>query len=191
MEEGKCIIIAAPSGAGKTTIVHHLLNLDLGLEFSISVCSREKRRNEIDEKDYYFITVEEFQAKIDAGDFIEWEEVYPAQYYGTLRSEIDRIWRKGNTVIFDVDVAGALRLKKIFGEQTLAVFVMVPSMEELEKRLVIRGTETLDKIAERLGKAEDELKNAGEFDKVVVNDNLPHALKDTEQLVRDFLNPPE
>jgi len=142
MEEGKCVIVSAPSGSGKTTIVHHLIGLELGLEFSVSACSREQREAETEGVDYYFMDIDEFRKKIDANEFIEWEEVYPGHFYGTLRSEIDRIWRNGNTVIFDLDVVGGLNLKKIFGDQSLAVFIVTPSISDLEERLKKRGTES-------------------------------------------------
>lgn len=187
MEEGKCIIVSAPSGAGKTTIVHQLLKMDLGLEFSISATSREIRQNEVNAKDYFFLSAEEFRDKIDNNRFLEWEEVYPDQFYGTLRSEIHRIWSKGHHVIFDVDVVGGLNLKKIFGEQALAIFIMPPSIDALKERLTNRRTESPEKLKLRLDKAEKELSYAKEFDKVVVNDNLSHAIGDTEKLVRKFI----
>lgn len=187
MQEGKCIIVSAPSGAGKTTIVQHLLNMELGLEFSISATSREKREVEIDKKDYFFLTPESFKSKIESKDFLEWEEVYPNQYYGTLRSEINRIWNKGNHVIFDVDVVGGLNLKKIFGNQALAVFIMPPTIESLAERLTSRRTESPEKLKLRLDKAEKELSFAKDFDKIVVNDDLTHAIGDAEKLIKEFV----
>ncbi|MDA9564195.1 guanylate kinase [Flavobacteriales bacterium] len=187
MQEGKCIIVSAPSGAGKTTIVQHLLSMELGLEFSISATSREKREVEIDKKDYFFLPPETFKSKIEAKDFLEWEEVYPNQYYGTLRSEIDRIWNKGNHVIFDVDVVGGLNLKKIFGNQALAVFIMPPTIESLAERLTSRRTESPEKLKLRLDKAEKELSFAKDFDKIVVNDDLTHAISDAEKLIKEFI----
>lgn len=185
---GKSIIFSAPSGAGKTTIVHHLLSKDLGLEFSISACSREPRSHEVDGKDYYFLDVEAFKKKIEEDAFVEWEEVYTNNFYGTLKSEMQRIWSHGKTVIFDVDVVGGLNLKKEFGENALAIFVQPPSFEELEKRLRGRSTETEDKIRQRMEKAAKELAFAEEFDHILVNDNLLEAFKKAEELVKDFLN---
>jgi guanylate kinase len=186
-EKGKCIIISAPSGAGKTTIVHHLLKIFPELEFSVSATSRPKRPNEEDGKDYYFLSPEEFKKRIENKEFIEWEEVYPNQFYGTLKSEIERIWNSGKHVIFDVDVVGGLNLKKIFKDKALAIFIMPPSLEELEKRLRQRKTEPEEKIRMRLEKAQQEISRAKEFDKIVVNDNLTHAVADAEKFVRDFL----
>ena len=185
--QGKAIIISAPSGSGKTTIVHHLLKQDFGLAFSVSATSRPKRQNETEGKDYYFISEEEFRTKIESNEFVEWEEVYNGQFYGTLKSEIERVWATGNHVVFDVDVVGGLNLKKQFGEQVMAVFVMVPSIEELKTRLQIRATEPPEKLASRLSKAEQEMQRAKEFDKVIVNDDLPHALRDAEVFVKEFL----
>lgn len=187
MEEGKCIIISAPSGAGKTTIVHHLLQQFPELEFSISACTREKRDNETDGKDYHFLSLEDFNDNIDKGVFVEWEEVYPGQRYGTMRSEIHRVWAKGNIVIFDVDVLGALNLKKIFDVQALAVFIMPPSIDELASRLRSRAAEPPEKIEMRVKKAAEEMKYSPKFDKVVVNDGLPHAFADAVNLVTLFL----
>jgi guanylate kinase len=185
--KGKAIIFSAPSGSGKTTIVKHLLQLDLNLEFSVSACSRKPRKNEIEGRDYYYMTVEEFRKGIEQGDFIEWEEVYENNYYGTLRREIERIWKAGRQVVFDVDVIGGLNLKKIFAGDALAVFVQPPSLEVLEKRLRERSTEPEDKIIDRLAKAETEMEYAGMFDAVIINDVLREALDRAEQLVRDFL----
>ena len=185
-QTGKCVIFSAPSGAGKTTIVHHLLTQSLGLEFSISACSRDPRPNEVDGKDYYFLGVEGFQSSIEKNAFIEWEEVYAGNYYGTLKNEIERIWKNGNTVIFDVDVVGGLNLKKIFGENALAVFVQPPSYEELEKRLRHRSTETEEKIQQRMAKAKTELSFANDFDFILVNDNLDNACLEAKKLIQDF-----
>lgn len=181
------VIISAPSGAGKTTIVHRLMEAGLGLEFSVSACSRPKRENETDGKDYYFLGTEKFLEKIGRGEFLEWEEVYPGSYYGTLKSEVDRIWKAGKHVIFDVDVFGALNLKKHFGPAALAVFIMPPSEEELERRLRIRSTDSEQSIAQRLAKARKELSRASEFDRIVVNDDLETAVAGTISLVRNFL----
>lgn len=185
--KGKCVIFSAPSGAGKTTIVHSLLAKDLGLAFSVSATSRDPRPNEIDGKDYHFLGIDGFREKIKSDSFIEWEEVYTNNFYGTLRSEIERIWAEGKTVIFDVDVIGGLSLKKLFLDDAFAVFVQPPSYEELEKRLRGRSTETEDKIAQRMEKARKELSFSKEFDIVLVNDNLEQACLDAETLVREFI----
>ncbi len=185
--QGKCVIFSAPSGAGKTTIVHHLLDQDLGLEFSVSACSRDPRENEVNGKDYYFLGVEGFRQKIRENAFVEWEEVYSDNFYGTLKSEIARIWNNGKAVIFDVDVVGGLNLKKQFGEKALAVFVQPPSYEELEKRLRGRSTETEDKIRQRMEKARKELSFASKFDVVILNDDLDTACVRAKDIVREFL----
>lgn len=185
---GKVIIFSAPSGAGKSTIVNHLLSKNLGLEFSISATSRLPRGEEKHGKEYYFFTQEEFKRRIDAGEFLEWEEVYPGCFYGTLRSEVERIWAEGHTVLFDVDVVGGLNIKKKFGKEALAVFVQAPSVEELRRRLIGRGTDNADKIAQRVAKAEYEMTFAEQFDTVIVNDNLKMAFADAEKKVREFLN---
>lgn len=187
-KEGKCIIFSAPSGAGKTTIVHYLLKQSLGLEFSVSACSREPRINEIHGKDYYFLGLKGFKEHIEKDAFVEWEEVYTNNLYGTLKSEIEAVWAKGKTVIFDVDVIGGLNMKRLFGDQALAVFVQPPSYEELEKRLRNRSTESEEKILQRMNKANTELAFAPEFDVVLVNDNLDLACKKAYNLVSDFLN---
>jgi guanylate kinase len=184
---GKCIIFSAPSGAGKTTIVHALLAAQLGLEFSVSACSRDPRPNEINGKDYYFLGIEGFKEKIGEGAFLEWEEVYTDNFYGTLKAEIERIWSAGHAVIFDVDVVGGLNLKRIFGDQALAVFVQPPSEEELEKRLRYRSTETEDKIQQRLRKAGQELSRAKEFDFLLVNEDLQVAIEQAKNVVTSFL----
>ena len=187
MKQGKAIIFCAPSGAGKTTIVRHLLKEIPNLVFSVSACSRDKRPNEKDGIDYYFLSVEKFKKKISFDDFIEWEEVYKDQFYGTLKSEIKRLWNLGKNVIFDVDVEGGINLKKHFGEHALAVFVKPPSIEHLKQRLEDRETETPDSIARRMGKAEEELSYANQFDYVLLNDDLDKALETAEQVVGEFL----
>lgn len=189
MEEikGKCVIFSAPSGAGKTTIVHNLLNQDLGLEFSVSACSRDPRGNEEDGKDYYFLGLEEFKKRIGRDEFVEWEEVYTNNFYGTLKSEMERIWKAGKTVIFDVDVIGGLNLKKKFQDDAFAIFVKPPSYAELEKRLRGRSTESEDKINQRMEKASKELSFAPEFDYILVNDDLAVACDHAKELIQQFL----
>jgi len=185
---GRYIIVSAPSGAGKTTIVRQLLALPLGLRFSVSATSRAPREGELDGRDYFFLQENEFRDKIAGNAFLEWEEVYPGIFYGTLESEIRKILDEGFNVIFDVDVVGGLNLKKIFGEQALAIFIQPPSLEVLRERLRIRSTEPESKIATRIAKAEYELGFAARFDKVLVNDKLVVTLQEAEKLVSDFLN---
>lgn len=186
--EGKCIILCAPSGAGKTSITKYLLQQNLGLEFSISACTRAKRPNEADGVDYYFLTVEEFKNKIEAKAFIEWEEVYANNFYGTLKSEIERIWESGKHVIFDVDVKGGLNLSKHFGKNALAIFIKPPSINELEKRLRNRGTEREETIQRRINKATEEMSFEKEFDVSVENNQLDVAQKEVCGIVKSFLN---
>ena len=183
---GKCVIFSAPSGAGKTTIVRHLLSQNLGLEFSISACSRQPRPNEKDGVDYHFLGVEGFKKKIAEDAFVEWEEVYTNNFYGTLKSEMQRIWSQGKVVIFDVDVIGGLNLKKEFQDDAFAIFVQPPSYEELENRLRARSTESEDKINQRMAKAAKELAFAEEFDYILVNDELHEAFKTAEDLIKEF-----
>jgi len=185
--DGKCIIFSAPSGAGKTTIVHHLLKKGFGLEFSVSACSRDPRENEKNGVDYHFLGLEGFKRKIEDNEFVEWEEVYSNNFYGTLNSEIERIWSDGNAVIFDVDVIGGLNLKKKFKDNAFAIFVQPPSYEELESRLRKRSTESEDKIRQRMQKATKELAFAPEFDYTLVNDDLQVACAKAEELVAEFL----
>ncbi len=185
--DGKLIIFSAPSGSGKTTIVRHLISTGLNLEFSISATSRAKRITEEDGKDYYFLTAEKFREKIRHNEFVEWEEVYKDHYYGTLKSEIDRIWTKGSHVIFDVDVMGGISLKKIFGEQALSVFIMPPSIDKLRERLEGRGTDSSENIEMRIRKANEEINSSGEFDLIIINDKLEEACNKAILEVRSFL----
>lgn len=184
---GKIIIVSAPSGAGKTTTVKHLLQQNLGLEFSVSATSRQPRPGETNGKDYYFIPESEFRQKIENREFLEWEEVYEGNLYGTLKSEVNRILNLGKSVIFDVDVVGGLNIKKFYGNDALAIFITPPSMEELEKRLKKRSTETEEKINTRIAKAKKEMEFAGQFDVIIVNDVLSTALADAEKAVAGFL----
>lgn len=186
--EGKVIIVSAPSGAGKTSIVQHLLKAVPELKFSISATTRKKRNYEIDGKDYYFITPEQFKDRLANDEFLEWQEVYKDQYYGSLKSEVERIWNEGQTVIFDVDVLGGLNIKEFYGDKALAVFIEPPTMEELENRLRKRGTETPESLKKRLDKAEYEISFSNQFDKIVLNDDLQTAQQEMIDLVRDFLN---
>lgn len=189
MKEGKAFIFSAPSGSGKTTIVKHLLTKHPELSFSISACTRDRRgRNEENGKDYYFLTPEEFKDKIDKDEFIEWEEVYPGNFYGTLKSEIERIWAEGKHVIFDVDVKGGLSLKEYFKEKALAVFVKVPNLEVLEERLNDRGTESKDSLSQRLFKAKFEMGFEDRFDVTLVNAQLEDSLQKAEELYTSFVN---
>lgn len=189
MKKGKLIVFSAPSGSGKTTIVRHLLGIpELNLEFSISAATRPPRGQEIDGKDYYFISIEDFKKHIKAEDFIEWEEVYRDNFYGTLKSEVERIWAMGKNVIFDIDVAGGLRIKRKFPEETLAVFVKPPSVDELKRRLKERSTESEDKINMRIAKAHVELATAPQFDKIIKNYDLDLAQKEAYELVKNFIN---
>ncbi len=188
MHEGKAIIFSAPSGAGKTTIVHHLLNNNPLLGFSISACTRDRRgRSEVNGKDYYFLTPAEFKDKIDNDEFVEWEEVYPGNFYGTLKSEIERIWKSGKHVIFDVDVKGGMHLKEYFGDRALAVFVRVPSMDALRERLQLRDTESSDSLSQRLFKAEFEMSFEDQFDVTLVNENLEDTLEKASEMVNNFI----
>ncbi|MDA7567659.1 MAG: guanylate kinase [Flavobacteriaceae bacterium] len=188
MEKGKLIVFSAPSGSGKTTIVKHLLKqIDLNLEFSISATSRDKRGDEINGKDYYFLSTQEFIQHIKKDDFLEWEEVYRDNFYGTLKSEIERIWSLGKHVIFDIDVSGGLRIKRKFPEQTLSIFVKPPSIDELKIRLKKRKTESDDKINMRVAKASAELATAPLFDIIIENDRLNDALDEAYGLVKNFI----
>ena len=188
INNGKLIVFSAPSGSGKTTIVRYLLKQkELNLEFSISATSREKRGKEVDGKDYYFLSFEDFKKRIKNDEFLEWEEVYRDNFYGTLKSEVERIWAMGKHVIFDIDVSGGLRIKRKYPEQTLAVFVKPPSIDELKIRLKKRKTESSDKINMRIAKASAELATAPLFDAIVVNEDLEKALAESYTLVSNFL----
>ena len=184
----KLVVFSAPSGSGKTTIVKHLLKKFPNLGFSISACTRDKRgRTEENGKDYYFLTPEDFRKRIENHEFVEWEEVYEGAFYGTLKSEIDRIWEEGKSVIFDVDVKGGLSLKEYYQEKALTVFVKVPSIEVLKTRLHGRGTDSEDSISRRLFKVNFEMGFQDQFDVVLVNDDLESTLKKAEELVENFL----
>jgi guanylate kinase len=185
--QGKLLIITAPSGAGKTTIVRHLLNHVPGLAFSVSATTRLQRENETDGVDYFFMDTTVFLEKVEAEAFIEWEEVYPGKYYGTLKSEMERQWLVGNCIIFDIDVLGALNLKSQFPDDALALFIAPPSLEVLEDRLRQRGTETKETIQVRLERAKMEMGHSSQFDKVVINDNLELACKEAQRIVEEFL----
>ncbi len=188
MKTGKLIVFSAPSGSGKTTIVQHLIaHPELNLEFSISATSRAPRGDEVDGKDYYFLDLHEFKQKIKKEEFLEWEEVYRDNFYGTLKAEIERIWASGKNVIFDIDVVGGLDIKHIYPKQTLAVFVKPPSIEELKIRLKKRKTESEDKINMRVAKASIELATAPQFDFIIENNNLEVALKEAYDLVSTFV----
>jgi len=186
--DGKLFIFSAPSGSGKTTIVQHLLQKKLNLEFSISATSRPKRDNETHEKDYYFLSADEFRKKISNNEFIEWEEVYVNRFYGTLKSELERIWSKGKHVIFDVDVVGGVNLKKSYPKRALSIFIMPPSIDELENRLKSRSTDSLEDIKTRVEKATQELKYADQFDLIIVNDNLEQAVNQATEAIKKFIS---
>jgi guanylate kinase len=185
---GKAIIFSAPSGSGKTSLVKHLMQEVPNLGFSISACTRDKRgRHEVHGRDYYFLSIDEFKQKIDQDAFVEWEEVYAGNFYGTLKEEVHRIWKEGKAVIFDVDVKGGLALKKYFGEQALAIFVKVPSLEVLESRLNDRGTETEESLSRRIYKAKFEMTFEAQFDVTVLNDDFTRSSSETVVLVKEFL----
>jgi len=185
--KAKLVIFSAPSGAGKTTIVRAMLDSLQNLEFSISACSRKKRDNEVNGKDYYFLGVEGFKKKIEEDAFLEWEEVYRDHFYGTLKSEVTRIWAEDHHVIFDVDVYGGLNIKKQFGSKALAIFIMPPSVEVLEDRLMKRSTDSEENVKKRMDKARQEISQAGEFDKIIINDELDTAISEALEAVKEFL----
>lgn len=186
-KKGKAIIISAPSGSGKTTIVKYLVQNNPDLGFSISASTRDKRgRVEEDGKDYYFLSPDEFKSRIDRGEFIEWEEVYEGNFYGTLKSEVQRLWDNDKIIVFDVDVKGALNLKKYFGDSSLAIFISAPSEEALRQRLTDRKTETEEALSRRLFKARFEQSFADQFDIILVNDDLESAFKNAQKILEDF-----
>jgi guanylate kinase len=186
---GKLVILSGPSGSGKSTIVKHLLkNEKYNLVFSISACSRKIREGEVNGKDYHFMSIDSFKSKIEENAFLEWEEVYPNHYYGTLRSQVEEMRTLGKNVIFDVDVMGGINIKRFYKENAISIFINPPSLEELENRLKLRKTETEESIAKRVRKAKMELAYAKKFEHIVTNDNLENALKEADQLVSNFLN---
>lgn len=186
--QGKVIIFSAPSGAGKTTVVKHILSRYPGLEFSVSATSRPPREGEIHGKDYFFVSTEEFRQRIASNEFVEFEEVYPGRFYGTLKSELDRIWKKGGQVVFDVDVKGGVNLKKIFGSSALAIFISPPDLPTLKQRLEKRGTDSPENIGIRIQKAEEEMQFAPLFDTLLFNDKIEDTLKQAETLINNFVN---
>lgn len=188
MGTDKVIIFSAPSGAGKSTIVNHILESHPEMEFSVSATSRAPRGGEQNGKEYYFFSADEFRKMIAEDKFIEYEEVYTGSFYGTLRSEIERIWAKGNVIIFDIDVKGGVNMKRIFGDNALSIFIQAPSVEELRRRLVLRATDTAEAIEKRVSKAASEMEFAsGKFDYVLVNDDLGRAFEEAEKVISDFL----
>lgn len=187
MKEGKLVILSAPSGSGKTTIMKQVVKTFPQLEFSVSETSRPPRDAERDGVDYHFVTAAQFMRDVEAGKFVEWEEVYDGTHYGTLRSEVERIWDAGNIIIFDVDVRGGIKLKSIFGNQALSIFIMPPSVEVLRDRLIARGTDSPETIDRRIAKAGQEIAQAEHFDRVIVNDTLPEAIAQVEDAIRKFI----
>ena len=185
---GKAILFSAPSGCGKTTIIKELMQYFDCFDFSISATSRKPRGEEVDGRDYYFLSHDDFKARVDKGDFLEWEEVYQGTCYGTLKSEVERIWNNGKVIVFDVDVNGGKNIKRYFGSDALSVFVMPPSIEVLEQRLRSRGTDSEEAIAKRLGRSAEELKQAPHFDVTIVNDDLQRAVNEAKQIIEKFIN---
>lgn len=184
----KVIIFSAPSGSGKSTIVNHLLEKFKKLEFSVSATSRAPRGEEKNGVEYYFFTTEEFERKIAAGEFVEYEEVYKGSYYGTLKSELERIWTKGHIIVFDIDVKGGMNIKRLFGDNALSVFIMPPSIEVLRERLTKRGTDSEEAINRRIAKAEEEISYKDKFDRVIVNDRLEESFAQAESIIGEFIN---
>ncbi len=188
MKEGKIIIVSAPSGAGKTTIVRHLLSKYSNFAFSVSATTRKARGNEVNGVDYFFLTIDEFKTKINNNEFLEWQEVYPDNFYGSLKDEVEKILNSGKNILFDVDVVGGSNIKKYYGARALALFIQPPSIPELEKRLIARSTDDQKVIRERVEKAERELSYAPLFDTIIINDTLEHALQEAEICVKNFLS---
>ncbi len=188
MHQGKAFIFSAPSGSGKTTIVKHLLAQNFNLSFSISACTRPQRPDEVNGRDYYFMTPAEFKARIENNEFVEWEEVYEGKYYGTLKSEVERIWENGKHVVFDVDVQGGINLKQYFSERALAIFIKVPSTESLKERLTNRNTESAESLAQRIAKAEEELQYEKDFDITLINDQLVDTLQLAQHYYKEFVD---
>jgi len=188
MSEGKLVIVSAPSGSGKTTVIRHLMDQDFNLNFSVSATNRDPRAHEVDGKDYLFLSTDAFQSKIKNNEFLEWEEVYKGRFYGSLKSHVDQMLSEGKNVIFDVDVVGGLNIKSYYKEKALSIFIKLPSLETLEMRLRQRGTDDENDIMSRLEKATWEMNFAEKFDVVLINDNLQKCLKDAENLVSEFLN---
>lgn len=188
MDNRKAVIFSAPSGSGKSTIVSHILKLHPELKFSVSAASRAPRGDEKNGVAYWFISADEFRKRIADNDFVEYEEVYPGSFYGTLKSEVERIWDNGDAIIFDVDVKGGVNLKKYFGDRALSVFIQAPSVEVLRQRLVSRATDSPEAIKRRVAKAAEEMTYADKFDHIIVNDDLQKAYADAERLVSDFLS---
>lgn len=185
---GKAILFSAPSGCGKTTIIKELMQYFDCFDFSISATSRKPRGEEVDGRDYYFLSHDDFKARVDKGDFLEWEEVYQGTCYGTLKSEVERIWNNGKVIVFDVDVNGGKNIKRYFGSDALSVFVMPPSIEVLEQRLRSRGTDSEEAIVKRLGRSAEELRQAPHFDVTIVNDDLQRAVNEAKQIIEKFIN---
>ena len=184
----KLVIISAPSGSGKTTLVKEVLKEDFNLKFSISACSRTKRTGEIQGKDYYFLGIDEFKHKINNNEFVEWEEVYKNNFYGTLKSEVQSILEKNQNIIFDIDVIGGLNIKKQYMKNSISIFIMPPSIKELENRLRNRNTDSEENIKKRIAKAGEEIKLAKDFDKIIINDDLQNAVKKMKEILKKFLN---
>lgn len=186
---GKLIILSGPSGAGKSTIARYLLkNAEYNLAFSVSACSRKKRENEVEGKDYYFLSIDSFKSKIEENEFLEWEEVYPSHYYGTLKSEVESLRSMGKNIIFDVDVMGAINIKRKYADQAISIFINPPSLEVLEQRLVSRQTDSPENISRRLRKAKMEMVYAKKFDQLITNENLENAFQEADHIVAQFLN---
>jgi guanylate kinase len=190
INKGKVLIFSAPSGSGKSTVVGHILSRRDDIEFSVSATSRPPRGQEQDGREYYFLSVDEFRRRIAEDMFVEYQEVYEGRFYGTLKSEVERIWAKGHAIAFDVDVKGGVNLKKYFGDNALSVFIQAPSVEELRRRLVGRGTDSPEEIDRRIAKASEEMTYAPKFDRILVNDDLATALAEADAMVDDFLNRP-